>query len=525
PQKFTAYMNAAAENALQPLIVLDWSNRHYDYEGGDFTLPHSDFGRNGYVNYVRNVLERYNGQIPFVEVWNEVNAGTFVAGPATTDKPGYYSLLLRETYRAIKSTHPSVKIIAGATVPIAHGFFKSLFEKESLPYLDAVSIHPYLNFPDSVALEISELRELIKLYNDGQTKPIWVTEFSLDASSEADRDTAASHLAQIASLMLSEQVERMYYYLMTDDASFPFRGLFGDASDVRGAFRPHPALVAYATLIRQLGGAVFQHRFSTSPSTYALSFERGEEQVSVLWSNHPLTVSLATSSALVITDMMGGTSRKSPQDGSVSVELSKNVQYVIGPITSITEVDNDLLADSVSGYSKNVGENGWYYGYAKVGSNQTYRPSKFKEMTWGIWGSDNYRWLGKDEYLFASGSQMHPSTKWAIRRWVSNVAAKVTLFGLISRGEGGDGVNIRIFLDGNEIYNRDLLAGESISYSIPKVKVKIGSKVDFVLNPRGDNSFDATTFTSTILRYSKSSSAAGRLKEVTPTKLEIAASD
>ena len=76
----------------------------------------------------------------------------------------------------------------------------------------------------------------------------------MDITSEKERRAGASHLAQVVPLMLSAGVERMYYYLAMDDELFPYRGLVGARDDTRGAFRPHPVLVAYATLIRQLSG-------------------------------------------------------------------------------------------------------------------------------------------------------------------------------------------------------------------------------------------------------------------------------
>ena len=36
------------------------------------------------------------------------------------------------------------------------------------------------------------------------------------------------------------------------------------------------------------------------------------------------------------------------------------------------------------------------------------------------------------------------------------MGAVVTLSGLIARGPGGDGVGIRIFVDGNEVYKQQL---------------------------------------------------------------------
>jgi hypothetical protein len=83
---------------------------------------------------------------------------------------------------------------------------------------------------------------------------------------------------------------------------------------------------------------------------------------------------------------------------------------------------------------------------------------------------------------------------------VSNVDAEVALSGLVSRGEGGDGVEVRIFVDGLEIFRQDVSPGESINYSVPKVKIQVGTTVDFAVNQRDESSFDATTFTSMITR-------------------------
>ena len=294
--------------------------------------------------------------------------------------------MLRKVHETIKPRYPNVKIVAGATVPIAHGFLKGIFEQGAMPYLDAVSIHPYTITPDTVAVEISELRELIKAYNNGVEKPIWATEFSrVWSSSDADRYISASYLAQIAIIMLSQNVERMYYYVNMDDGTVPYLGLFSSGGDPLGSFRPHPPLIAYATLIRQLYGATYQDRFNTSKSTYAFRFQRGSEQVIALWVNYyPVVVSLATNSNVVVTNIMGGTETKSPVSGEVRITLSKDVQYVTGSVSAVTEVDNKVVADSLSGYSKIPGENGWYYGYADP--TDPYDPSSFQPMTWGIGG-------------------------------------------------------------------------------------------------------------------------------------------
>ena len=497
PAKFTNYMASATTSGIEPFIPLTFGNQFYDYEAGVYTAPHSDSGRAGYANYALNVLQKYP-QVKAVEVWNEYNAGTFIKGPAVSNKPLYYKLMLQKVHETVKSGHPGVKIVAGATVPVAHGFFQQLFAQGAMPYLDVVSVH----YPHDVEIEISGLRDLIKGANGGQDKPIWVTEFSAGPSNEAEQYAAASYLAQAATLMLSQNVERMYYYLVMDDNSFPLRGLVGSSSNPRGKFRPHPTLIAYANLIRQYDGATYQGRFNTSPSVYAFKFQRGSTQLSALWSHRPVVVDIGASGPVTVFGIMGNSYEETPVNGKISLDLTKDVQYVVGPVTSLAEIDNDLLADSVSDYSKTAGTNGWHYGYATLASTASYDPAQFKPMTWGIWGSDNYRWLAPGRYPFASGSNMHPSRSWAIRRWVSNFAGSVSVSGVLSRGSGGDGVNIRIFVDGIEVYNRYLSPNQSITYNLPNVALKVGSKLDFTVNQAGENNFDATLFTSAIVRQS-----------------------
>ena len=100
------------------------------------------------------------------------------------------------------------------------------------------------------------------------------------------------------------------------------------------------------------------------------------------------------------------------------------------------------------------------------------------------------------------GNQMAPSGYWAIRRWVSNIAGSVSLSGYLGRGGQGDGVGIRIFVDGNEVYNQYLAPNQAMDYNVSDVVLEVGSKIDFTVNQWGESSFDATDFLSTIILQS-----------------------
>jgi hypothetical protein len=66
---------------------------------------------------------------------------------------------------------------------------------------------------------------------------------------------------------------------------------------------------------------------------------------------------------------------------------------------------------------------------------------------------------------------------------------------------------VRIFVDGKQVYRRNLSPSQSVNYSVPNIMITVGSKIDFTVNQRKESSFDATTFTSTIIRQVGASSS------------------
>ncbi|HEY9250517.1 MAG TPA: glycosyl hydrolase, partial [Rariglobus sp.] len=502
PSKFTSYMSALNTQSISPLITLDWSNQLYDYDEGQFTAPYTDNGRQGYANYALNLLNRYGTQIKQVEVWNEYNAGTFIKGPATADKDLYYHRMLKKVYETIKPTRPDVTVLAGGTVPVAHGFLRDVFAQGSMPYLDAVSVHPYMNAEDA-ELEFSELRNLIKQYNSGVEKPIWATEFSLSVSSPAEQAEGARHLVRIATQMLNQNVARMYYYLGQDDGNFPHRGLVASSTSALGKYAPHPAAAAYAVFIRQLHGWTPAGRMTgTRPGTYVYKFTKGASQCYVLWATTPTTVHLNTpSTSLKEMDIMGTPFTRTASGGKVTLQLGATPTYIItGTVSSVTEAPNPIVADSAADYTKTQGANGWTYGYANLASGAAYSTGNFQPMTWGIWTTYNYRWKGNGTYNFMTSQQAHPNSSWAIRRWTSTVAGTVEINGELKRGSGGDGTRLRLFVNGVEKLNQAIAPGADLTYSVPNVAVSVGSKIDLAIVQEGNSTNDATTATMRVSR-------------------------
>jgi hypothetical protein len=123
-------------------------------------------------------------------------------------------------------------------------------------------------------------------------------------------------------------------------------------------------------------------------------------------------------------------------------------------------------------------------------------------VTPGDWG---YTWSGPGQWYQLGPEGAQPSAAngnqlWAVRRWTSTVNGDVHLKGEATRGESGDGIGFKIFVDGQPVYTK-LIPPKGDEKIDQTITVKTGSQVDFAVTPGpGTNtSFDATGFTMTIL--------------------------
>jgi len=70
-----------------------------------------------YANFIGQVIDRYQGKIQAIEVWNEQNlVREWRTNPQTLDARRYVDLL-RATYQVVKAKDPSIMVISGAMSP------------------------------------------------------------------------------------------------------------------------------------------------------------------------------------------------------------------------------------------------------------------------------------------------------------------------------------------------------------------------------------------------------------------------
>ena len=518
-----AYMKACQDNGVHPLIELTFGNKYYDDPAG----PSTPAGYKGYGDYAQAILKQYGKQIHWLEVWNEYN-GSWQPPIARTDFAKYYTEMLKVAYARIKEARPDVKVLGGAAVLVPLPYFEEIFKNGGLDFMDAVVIHPYRGTPEGVDREVADLQELIRTYNQGRDKPIWVTETGRYTQDEFDwekgrqmyemgRAEGARYLPRQYTLLLKQKVAKIYWYLASDHMNFVGMGLlrsYGNEASGMGRLAVAPSYVSYANLIRELDGASYVEQEANQAYTrvHVYLFRRGNENIRVCWATRPARVEFKSARPLTVSNLMGGETTVAPVHGVVTLNLNEDTVYVHGPVTDVSEVQaaDRVIASSIDDYSKIQGATNWSYGFIEgpgsgTGDSETpsdgYTDDKFQEFkqVQTMWG---YEWGGVPgcQFLKISQDTMHPGqTKGhdvaPVLRWKSPVEGKITISGFWENWGDGMGVQANVMVDGKAVYCRKVGGKDAkrADFSVPATVAK-GSLVDFYLLPKADLAYDATNY-------------------------------
>ncbi len=336
---FDPSMQMLQQNGLDPLLILDYNNRFYD----NGQTPYDAAGFAAFANYAQALLTHYGQQVKEVEVYNEYN-GTFSTGPCAR-KPACYAQLLRYTYQAVKAVRPDVTVVGGAVFSTDTTWFRQLFAAGALAYMDAVSDHPYapldLVSPEVQGLEeeMQELQGLIRQYNHGVAKPIWITEIGwpscpLHVSERAQAD----YLVRGAILSQAAGVQKIFWYDAVNDGSDSTKmeqnfGLLR-SRDALGRYTPKPDFVAYAVLIRELANRSFLGRESVFPGIYDMRYSGN---LRVFWSTpFSQSVNLSTNNPVTTISMTGRMQTLAPSHGRIVLNVTPDPVYVLGNISGVS---------------------------------------------------------------------------------------------------------------------------------------------------------------------------------------------
>ncbi|WP_030908330.1 glycosyl hydrolase [Streptosporangium amethystogenes] len=322
---------------LRPLVILNYRNTLYD--GGK--TPSTPEGIAAFAAYARFVAQQF-GTAADYEVYNEYNGTGFNDGACGTTADCYLQLL-KPTSEAIHAAVPGAVVAGPVLAGVDLAWLKRLFELGGLDYVDAVSVHTYARnaAPEGVtAPQLASLRALIRQYNNGQDKPLWLSETGWNtANAGVSEAQQADYLVRDLVLNIQTGVTREYWYdflddcVNADDKECRY-GLLRDINSGQSVAAPKPAYVTYAVLTRRLAGYRPTRLEALASGAYSALFTNSSGATTrVLWATSPQAVNVTAAGAVTVTDRWGVSNTT---DGSMRLALTEHPVYLSGAVSAVT---------------------------------------------------------------------------------------------------------------------------------------------------------------------------------------------
>ncbi len=223
-----AVTNAQAAGADDILYVLgstpSWAASNPQLPGlygqGTTSLPAD---REDYLDFLREVVERYQGRITGYQIWNEANTRSFYEGDWTA-----LAQLTRRAYDTVKLIDPSATVVAASSTVIPGPVFasESFFFRYARALhqagdpVDAMAVHLYpvdtTQGPDARAASIRAAQRVLNKV--GINRPLWDTEVNYGDRRAGlpqivpDATTAATYVARTYVDSATLGVARTYWY-------------------------------------------------------------------------------------------------------------------------------------------------------------------------------------------------------------------------------------------------------------------------------------------------------------------------
>ncbi len=214
PDYYTRYMQRAFEVGVNPLITLGYGNTYYDYVGpGVRANPASDEAIEAFVRYSEFVLRSFP-QLKMVEIWNEWALNRPGAGPAQLAR------LVKAVSQRLKAIRPDLTIVGPnlAETQIDE-MLRLVLEEGIMDSVDGISWHPYGPYPDILPFRCERMQAMLREFNDGKDKPMYLTELGWGTSTSFPEHKRALNYAKVLLWARTvPYVKGMWLYNFVDDA-------------------------------------------------------------------------------------------------------------------------------------------------------------------------------------------------------------------------------------------------------------------------------------------------------------------
>lgn len=322
PEYYDAYMEAAGKLGTQPLVIFNYSNRHYD----NGLAPHTQEGRQAFVTYCRELMKRYGRICRHWEVWNEPNIGFWQPKPNPKD----YTDLLKAVFEAVKGFDPKMTVVGVCTAGTDFNFIEEVLKLGGGKFMDAISVHPY-RYPRSPEAtdfvgEMKRLKNLLDKYGGDHLK-VWLTEFGYPThiTGGTPQWLSAAYIVRTFLLALTLPfVEKLFLYDFQDDGEDPTYNEHNFGL-IRFDNSPKVGYAAFNTMVRVLYKKQFVRQVEVGEGIICLVFADGGEEVWALWSadDRERKVKLIIpSKSLAMTDLMGNRRTIFSAKGEINLTLT-----------------------------------------------------------------------------------------------------------------------------------------------------------------------------------------------------------
>ena len=294
PERFDTYVRRAADQNLQVLLILDYSNRFYD----DGDRPRSPEAIEGFCRYAEFVAGHFGDDVLLYEVWNEWDIGIGLPEPYRKGgSPEDYMKLLKAVYPRIKAVQPKAVVMAGASTSggVKKGWLEDILKLGALDHCGAISIHGY-NYnapwpqrgPEWNAAWTSDVQAMIRGYNDGKDVPFYVTEMGWPThvtKGGTDPELSASYLARLYLLARTAPAfEGLWWYDFQDDGWDPKHNEHNFGL-VRPDLTPKPSHYVIADIAELVASGEYRNRLRTEDEDlWVLRYRLDGEDRWAVWS-------------------------------------------------------------------------------------------------------------------------------------------------------------------------------------------------------------------------------------------------
>ncbi len=297
PKYYEDYMKSAIDMGIEPLVILNYANKFYD--GGGY--PTSESAQQAFCRYAEFIARKFKGKVKIFEVWNEWDNGCGMQG-RSGGSPEVYAKLLKKVYKRLKEINPDCIVLGGAVSGAGIGdkteeWVRRILQAGALDYMDGFSIHPYTysspteiyfnSFPESV----DKLQKILRKYNKGKVKPIYITEIGWTISTIGyDVNKQAAYLARALLLAKTRKcIKGVWIYNLTDCVGYEGHWWTPQAAQrnfgiIRQDYTPKPAYWAVRDIAELIKYGKYKCRMNIAePTIFALKFNINNKPVIALW--------------------------------------------------------------------------------------------------------------------------------------------------------------------------------------------------------------------------------------------------